>query len=56
VVSEIAAMATDLAEFLGGSIGLALLFNMPLLAGWPLRGWSFGESCCSKDAGSVPSS
>jgi manganese transport protein len=33
VVSEIAAMATDLAEFLGGSIGLALLFNMPLAAG-----------------------
>src|ERR1700755_1831046 len=33
VVSEIAAMATDLAEFLGGSIGLALLFNMPLLSG-----------------------
>src|SRR5271165_167776 len=33
VVSEIAAMATDLAEFLGGSIGLALLFNLPLLGG-----------------------
>ena len=33
VVSEIAAMATDLAEFLGGSIGLALLFHLPLLAG-----------------------
>ncbi len=33
VVSEIAAMATDLAEFLGGAIGLALLFNMPLFAG-----------------------
>ena len=33
VVSEIAAMATDLAEFLGGAIGLALLFHMPLLAG-----------------------
>ena len=32
-VSEIAAMATDLAEFLGGAIGLALLFQMPLLAG-----------------------
>ena len=32
-VSEIAAMATDLAEFLGGAIGLALLFRMPLLAG-----------------------
>src|SRR5260370_37441194 len=30
VVSEIAAMATDLAEFLGGAIGLALLFQMPL--------------------------
>ncbi len=33
IISEIAAMATDLAEFLGGAIGLALLFNMPLLAG-----------------------
>src|SRR5579862_1222062 len=31
--SEIAAMATDLAEFLGGAIGLSLLFHMPLLAG-----------------------
>ncbi len=31
--SEIAAMATDLAEFLGGAIGLALLFHMPLFAG-----------------------
>jgi manganese transport protein len=31
-VSEIAAMATDLAEFLGGAIGLSLLFHMPLLA------------------------
>ncbi|WP_232209683.1 Nramp family divalent metal transporter [Rhodobacter ferrooxidans] len=33
VISEIAAMATDLAEFLGGAIGLALLFDMPLMAG-----------------------
>jgi manganese transport protein len=33
VVSEIAAMATDLAEFLGGAIGLALLFNLPLITG-----------------------
>ena len=31
--SEIAAMATDLAEFLGGAIGLALLVNMPLIWG-----------------------
>jgi manganese transport protein len=33
VVSEIAAMATDLAEFLGGAIGLSLLFHLPLFAG-----------------------
>jgi manganese transport protein len=33
VGSEIAAMATDVAEFLGGAIGLSLLFHMPLLAG-----------------------
>ena len=32
-VSEVAAMATDLAEFLGGAIGLALLFDMPLMTG-----------------------
>jgi Natural resistance-associated macrophage protein-like len=32
-VSEIAAMATDLAEFLGGAIGLSLLFSIPLLGG-----------------------
>ncbi len=33
VISEIAAMATDLAEFLGGAIGLALLFDLPLMVG-----------------------
>ncbi|HEY1365114.1 MAG TPA: Nramp family divalent metal transporter [Xanthobacteraceae bacterium] len=33
VISEIAAMATDLAEFLGGAIGLSLLFGIPLLYG-----------------------
>jgi manganese transport protein len=33
VASEIAAMATDLAEFLGGAIGLSLLFNLPLFWG-----------------------
>jgi len=33
VVSEVAAMATDLAEFLGGAIGLSLLFGLPLLVG-----------------------
>ena len=33
IVSEVAAMATDLAEFLGGAIGLALLLHIPLMAG-----------------------
>ncbi len=33
IISEVAAMATDLAEFLGGAIGLSLLFGMPLLWG-----------------------
>jgi len=32
-VSEVAAMATDLAEFLGGAIGLALLLHTSLLTG-----------------------
>jgi manganese transport protein len=32
LVSEVAAMATDLAEFLGAGIGLSLLFGWPLLA------------------------
>jgi manganese transport protein len=37
-VSELAAMATDLAEFLGGAIGLSLLFHMPLIAGMAVTG------------------
>jgi manganese transport protein len=37
-VSEIAAMATDLAEFLGGAIGLSLLFGLPLLWGMVATG------------------
>jgi manganese transport protein len=37
-VSEIGAMATDLAEFLGGAIGLSLLFGMPLLVGMVITG------------------
>jgi manganese transport protein len=40
VVSEIAAMATDLAEFLGGAIGLSLLFHIPLLAGMVVTGFA----------------
>jgi manganese transport protein len=38
LVSEIAAMATDLAEFLGGAIGLSLLFQTPLLVGMVITG------------------
>jgi manganese transport protein len=38
LVSEVAAMATDLAEFLGGAIGLSLLFHLPLLAGMGVTG------------------
>jgi manganese transport protein len=33
IVSELAAMATDLAEFLGGAIGLSLLLHLPILVG-----------------------
>jgi manganese transport protein len=38
LISEVAAMATDLAEFLGGAIGLSLLFGLPLLAGMVVTG------------------
>src|SRR3954463_14257327 len=36
--SEIAARATDLAEFLGAALGLALLFKIPLMAGMAVTG------------------
>src|ERR1700716_3836733 len=38
VASEIAAMATDLAEFLGCAIGFSLLGDMPLLVGMVVTG------------------
>jgi manganese transport protein len=38
VVSEVGAMATDLAEFLGATIGLNLLFGLPLLVGAGVTG------------------
>src|SRR5580704_14708054 len=38
-ISEIAAMATDLAEFLGGAIGLSLLFHLPLFVGMAVTGF-----------------
>jgi manganese transport protein len=33
IASEVAAMATDLAEFIGGAIGLSLLLHIPLIVG-----------------------
>jgi manganese transport protein len=38
IVSEIVAMATDLAEFLGAALGFNLLFHIPLLAAGILTG------------------
>jgi manganese transport protein len=38
VVSELVAMATDLAEFLGAALGLYLLFHLPLLVAAVLTG------------------
>jgi manganese transport protein len=38
IASEFAAMATDLAEFLGGAIGLSLLLHLPLLVGMAVTG------------------
>lgn len=37
-VSELVAMATDLAEFLGAALGLYLLFHLPLLAAAAITG------------------
>lgn len=37
-VAEIAAMATDLAEFLGGALGISLLFHLPLMVGMAITG------------------
>jgi manganese transport protein len=38
IASEIAAMATDVAEFLGGALGVSLLFHVPLLCGLTVTG------------------
>jgi manganese transport protein len=38
IASEIAAMATDVAEFLGGALGLSLLLHVPLLCGLVITG------------------
>lgn len=38
IASEIAAMATDVAEFLGGALGISLLFHVSLLCGLSITG------------------
>jgi manganese transport protein len=38
IASEIAAMATDVAEFLGGAIGISLLFGLPLWSAMVIMG------------------
>jgi manganese transport protein len=38
IASEIAAIATDVAELLGGALGIALLFHVPLLCGLIVTG------------------
>ena len=38
IASEIAAMATDVAEFLGGALGVSLLFHVSLLCGMCVTG------------------
>jgi manganese transport protein len=38
IASEIAAIATDVAEFLGGALGISLLFQVPLLYGLIVTG------------------
>src|SRR5258708_34851775 len=38
IASEIAAMATDVAEFLGGALGVSLLFHVSLRCGFTVTG------------------
>src|SRR3981081_1208463 len=38
IASEIAAVATDVAEFLGGALGISLLFDVSLLCGLGITG------------------
>jgi manganese transport protein len=38
IASEVAAMATDIAEFLGGALGISLLFHLSLMSGLCITG------------------
>lgn len=52
--SEVAAMATDLAEFLGAGIGLSLLFGMPLLVALGITGLGTYAILCIQGRGFRP--
>ncbi|MCL2342743.1 MAG: Nramp family divalent metal transporter [Firmicutes bacterium] len=50
-VAEIGAMATDLAEFLGGTLGLYLLFRIPMIYAGLLTGLLTFFICCIEKYG-----
>lgn len=51
IVAEIAAMATDLAEFLGGTLGMYLLFHIPMIYAGLLTGVITFIICCMEKYG-----
>ena len=51
IVAEIGAMATDLAEFLGGTLGLYLLFHIPMIYAGLLTGLITFIICCMEKYG-----
>lgn len=51
IIAELGAMATDLAEFLGGTLGLNLLFGMPMLPAGLLTGVLTYLICCAERYG-----
>ena len=54
IVSEVAAMATDLAEFLGGAIGLALLLHLPLIVGMGITAISAVQDVYAQNFREIP--
>jgi manganese transport protein len=54
VIAEIGAMATDLAEFLGGTLGLNLLFHIPMLYAGLLTGFLTYLICYMEKYGQKP--
>ncbi len=51
IIAELGAMATDLAEFLGGTLGLNLLFGIPMLPAGLLTGALTYLICCTERYG-----